>query len=239
MKNDTNEGCPRCRDYEKVKDELESNKRKAQDDQKSALKRCEDSKAKLQKKLLTVGAAAVVGGTILGKDFVDKIAEYIESFNSVKDGATKLISKADIPTPPNPPKKNDDDTEDIDDYFSLTFAPREVDMSMWPAGMMTSHSKELDRMMSGYGSMSIIDIIAESQLNANYDYIDDDILNPPPLSVYDLTTFNVPFDVPFTMDTVSDYTPMDPPAYYGFAVPETSTISLLAFPLAFSNTRRR
>ena len=52
MKNDTNEGCPRCRDYEKVKDELESNKRKAQDDQKSALKSCEDSKAKLQKKLL-------------------------------------------------------------------------------------------------------------------------------------------------------------------------------------------
>ena len=237
MKNDTNEGCPRCRDYEKVKDELESNKRKAQDDQKSALKRCEDSKAKLQKKLLTVGAAAVVGGTILGKDFVDKIAEYIESFNSVKDGATKLITKADIPTPPNPPK-NDDDTEDIDDYFSLTFAPREVDMSMWPAGMITSHSKELDRMMNGYDIMSIIDIIAESQLNANYDYIDDDVLDPPPLSVYDLTTFNVPFDVPFTMDTVSDYTPMNPPAYYGFAVPESSTISLLAVPVVFTSRRR-
>ena len=238
MKNDTNEGCPRCRDYEKVKDELESNKRKAQDDQKSALKRCEDSKAKLQKKLLTVGAAAVVGGTILGKDFVDKIAEYIESFNSVKDGEPKLIGKADIPTPPTPPKKNDENTEDIDDYFSLTFAPREVDMSMWPAGMMTSHSKELDRMMSGYSSMSIIDIIAESQLNANYDYIDDDVLDPPPLSVYDLTTFNVPFDVPFTMDTVSDYTPMNPPAYYGFAVPESSTISLLAVPVVFTSRRR-
>ena len=86
--------------------------------------------------------------------------------------------------------------------------------------------------------MSIIDIIAESQLNANYDYIDDDVLDPPPLSVYDLTTFNVPFDVPFTMDTVSDYTPMNPPAYYGFAVPESSTISLLAVPVVFTSRRR-
>ena len=95
------DGCPRCQDYDKVKDELDSSKRRAQDDQKSALKKCEDSRTHLQKKLLTVGAAAVVGGTILGKDFVDKIAEYIESFNQVKDGASKLIGQADPPPLPD------------------------------------------------------------------------------------------------------------------------------------------
>ena len=91
------EGCPRCQDYDKVKDELESNKRKSQEEQKSALKKCEDSKAQLQKKLLTVGAAAVIAGTVLGKEFVDKIASYIESFNKVKDGAAQLVSQADPP----------------------------------------------------------------------------------------------------------------------------------------------
>ena len=108
------EGCPRCQDYEKVKDELESNKRKSQEEQKSALKKCEDSKAQLQKKLLTAGAAAIIGGTVLGKEFVDKIAGYIESFNKVKDTATDLVSQANPPAPPEvkPPQKSDDSKED-------------------------------------------------------------------------------------------------------------------------------
>ena len=44
MKSDTTEGCDRCSDYDKVKDELEGNKRKSQDEQKNALKKCETSK---------------------------------------------------------------------------------------------------------------------------------------------------------------------------------------------------
>ena len=79
MKNESLEGCPRCGDYDKIKDELESNKKKVQEEQKSALKRCEDSKKQLQKKLLTIGVIAIVAGTILGKEFVDKIADYIEN----------------------------------------------------------------------------------------------------------------------------------------------------------------
>ena len=90
-------GCDRCRDYDKVREELENTKRKSTEDQKNALKRCEDSKSQLQKKLLSVGAAAVIGGTILGKDLVDKIAEYIESFNTVKNAASGLVGMADPP----------------------------------------------------------------------------------------------------------------------------------------------
>tara|TARA_Y100001937_G_scaffold123972_1_gene187865 strand:+ start:1335 stop:2078 length:744 start_codon:yes stop_codon:yes gene_type:complete len=112
------EGCPRCQDYDKVKDELESNKRKSQEEQKSALKKCEDSKAQLQKKLLTVGAAAVIAGTVLGKEFVDKIASYIESFNKVKDGAAQLVSQADPPAdvgldaPQETDEPNEEEKED-------------------------------------------------------------------------------------------------------------------------------
>ena len=77
------EGCPRCKDYESIKEQLENEKSQRNKDVKDKLKVCEDRSSVLQKKLMMTGAAAVIGGTILGKDFVDKIAEYINSFNTV------------------------------------------------------------------------------------------------------------------------------------------------------------
>ncbi len=85
-KNDQfSEGCTRCSDYDKVKDDLENLKEKSKQEQREALKSCEQGRELLQKKLLKVGAVAVIGGTILGKEFVEKIASYIESFNKVAD----------------------------------------------------------------------------------------------------------------------------------------------------------
>jgi len=79
------EGCSRCWDYEQVKSELENLKEKTETQQKSALRDCEQNKEILQKKFLKVGAVAVIAGTVLGKEFVEKIASYIETFNKVAD----------------------------------------------------------------------------------------------------------------------------------------------------------
>ena len=111
MTQEQTEGCPRCQDYDKIKDELEGSKRKSQEEQKSTLKRCEDSKAKLQKKLLTIGAVAIVAGTILGKDFIDQVASYIDSFNKVKDTASGFVGMA-TPVPATEIKQEDPPKEE-------------------------------------------------------------------------------------------------------------------------------
>lgn len=114
--NDT--GCSRCRDYDEIKDELEREKQRAKDEQKNALNDCETKRSKLQKQLITVGAAAIVGGTILGKEFVDKVASYIESFNKVTNIAPNVVGSAmpigDSSTkdqPDEPDKKEEKDDE--------------------------------------------------------------------------------------------------------------------------------
>ena len=120
---DPTEGCPRCRDYEDLKSELEDQKRESVEKQEDALKNCEASKKHLQKRLLQFGVAAVVAGTILGKEFVDKVASFIESFNKVVDvspgeilsDATPSVTEQSPEEPPaekeedkkkNPPKKS-------------------------------------------------------------------------------------------------------------------------------------
>ena len=117
---DPTEGCPRCRDYEDLKSELEDQKRESVEKQEDALKNCEASKKHLQKRLLQFGVAAVVAGTILGKEFVDKVASFIESFNKVVDvspgeilsDATPAVTEQSPEEPPkkeekkNPPKKS-------------------------------------------------------------------------------------------------------------------------------------
>ena len=89
--------CPRCSDYDKVKEELETSKRTSDKEVKDSLKNCESQKKKLQKQLLTAGAIAIIAGTILGKDFVDTVADYIDSFNDVKNKASGLIGMVDTP----------------------------------------------------------------------------------------------------------------------------------------------
>ena len=105
MKNDNQytEGCPRCDDYDEVVEELKKEKEHRDRESKDALRKCEENHKKkdakiqgLQKKILTMTIAAVVGGTIVGKDVIDKIAAYIESFNSVKNAASGLVSMNDI-----------------------------------------------------------------------------------------------------------------------------------------------
>ena len=87
-------GCLRCDDYDDIKSELEDLKEQNKEERQGALEQCRESKELLQKKLLKIGAAAVIGGTILGKEFVDKVATYIESFNNVSNVTNNLIGSA-------------------------------------------------------------------------------------------------------------------------------------------------
>ena len=241
MKNESLEGCPRCGDYDKIKDELESNKRKSQDEQKNALKRCEDSKKQLQKKLLTIGAIAIVAGTILGKDFVDKIADYIDSFNDVKSGASKLVGQADTPAPPQVAKEDNKQEEEIDDLFVLELAPRKVDTNMWPAGMISVDNDMLN-VFSGYGSNSIIDLIVDEQLSTmRIPLIEDEMFVYSSSALDDLTKYTVPFEMPLMFFDDFDIPQYDSVITQSYSiVPEMGTLGLLGVPILLPlNNRRR
>ena len=86
--------CPYCSDYESIKEELKETKRNAEKVVKDSLENCERERRKIKKQLMSIGIVVVVAGTLLGKEFVDKVAEYLESFNSVKDAGSDLISEA-------------------------------------------------------------------------------------------------------------------------------------------------
>jgi len=111
LMSDPTEGCPRCRDYDDLKSELEDQKRESVEKQEDALKNCEASKKHLQKRLLQIGVAAVVAGTILGKEFVDKVASFIESFNKVVDVSPGDILSAAVTeqSPEEPPAEKEED----------------------------------------------------------------------------------------------------------------------------------
>jgi len=94
----TSEGCLRCRDFDKIKDELENLQEQTKSEQKQALRTCEECKDVLQKKVLKLSAIAVIGGTIVGKDVVDRVVSYIESFNKVAD----IISDSSTISPATP-----------------------------------------------------------------------------------------------------------------------------------------
>ena len=89
------ERCSQCEDYEDLKEELEKIREDSEKETKSSLEKCECEKKKLKKQLVTVGVAVIVGGTLLGKEFVDKVASYLDSFNNVKESGSKLISEAE------------------------------------------------------------------------------------------------------------------------------------------------
>ena len=146
-------GCNRCRDYDKVREELENNKRKSTDDQKNALKKCEESKSQLQKKLLAVGAIAIIGGTILGKDLVDKIAEYIESFNKVKNAATGLVGMSTpiVNTPVD--KNNNDDVNEPEEESETESSPSVPYTSGYAMDSLITNP-------FSYGDLGLMDVIS-------------------------------------------------------------------------------
>ena len=108
------EGCPRCRDYEEVKGELDDLKDIREQEKESALDECNNNTRRLQKKLTWAGAAALVGATILGQEFVDSVTSKVEGVKKIVDVADDVISAAPAtstqpPAVPRPePEKKDD-----------------------------------------------------------------------------------------------------------------------------------
>lgn len=239
---DLEKGCPRCSDYESIKEQLENTKSQRNKEIKDKLKSCEDHTKHLQKKLLTVGAAAVVGGTILGKDFVDKIAEYIESFNKVTDAAGGLIGAA----PAAPPtvaqvdqQKQDEKDEEKDE--------KDKDSNKddaWVLDVPTFASTGFEGFIAGSALASLYDTptifdqllmepvvepesVSELLTEMMSEEIDaememDLIFNPPPLLLAETPSFA--------------YIPQEP---MGAIVPAPSVFSFLPFVLWVAPRRRR
>ena len=229
------EGCPRCKDYESIKEQLENEKSQRNKDIKDKLKVCEDRSSVLQKKLMMTGAAAVIGGTILGKDFVDKIAEYINSFNSVKNAASGLIGAAPPASVPpviaqiDPPKEEKEEKEDTDkdDPWVLDvpeFASTGFDGFI--AGSALAGLYEPRTMFDELFTEPIVESESVSellnQMMTTDDLSIDFMLNTPPILLADTPVYPSPIQEPFVA-----------------IVPAPGFLAFLPFVLWFGSRRRR
>ena len=199
------EGCPRCKDYESIKEQLENEKSQRNKDVKDKLKVCEDRSSVLQKKLMMTGAAAVIGGTILGKDFVDKIAEYINSFNSVKNAASGLIGAAPpVSVPPviaqiDPPKEEKEEKEDTnkDDPWVLDipeFASTGFDGFIAGSALAALYEPRtmFDELLMEPASVSELlnEMVSTDDLNIDFG------LDAPPILLAETLVYPSPIQVP-------------------------------------------
>ena len=122
---DVHEGCPRCRDYDDIKGELDDLKDIREEERESALDECNSNTRRLQKKLTWAGAAALVGTTILGQEFVDSVTSKVEGVKKIVDVADDVISAAPATSTqppavpqPEPEKKDDGPKEELKRPFS-------------------------------------------------------------------------------------------------------------------------
>ena len=221
-------GCPRCSDYDKLKEELDHNKKNADREVKDSLKKCETDKKKIQKQLLTMGAVAIVAGTILGKDFVDKVTEWIESFNSAKNAATNLIGSADTSPPTPPPPADDADEKKPEKKPTPKKTPRRY--AGVPTGMPSLPLGGFSSPVSPYEEIFRDDTLdMMSMFTPEQNEFDSLAL--------DLQMFSA---VPFELDMSFDFpytTIQDEPVYY--TVPGPGVLATLGIGLFMTRKRRR
>ena len=256
MKKESLEGCPRCSDYDEVVEELKKEKDSKEQKAKSELQKCEerhkkkDTKIKgLEKKVLAMTIAAVVGGTIVGKEFVDEIASYLKSFNSVKDSATKLIGTSSVDSDnkvaDNDNNQKEEETEDIDDVFVLELAPRTFDMGEWPSLVA---QVDLISSRNDVTSLSYLPYIDNSPLDdfmnppTLTDMLFDEILDGGVMNDYVMVTSASVNDALSSFGVQAEYI-QEPniPTYYAQEqtyVPESHAWLLLGVPLCLSRRRR-
>jgi len=237
--------CPRCDDYDDVVEELKKEKDTRERGSKDELRRCEeknksrDKKIRgLEKKILTITVAAVVGGTIVGKDVLDKIASYIQSFNSIKSAATKLTTSINNDSDKEVTKKDDGQQEELENMRTLTFAPRKFSTGEWPA-LMSGLDVELyerSKRVPDYGLSldSLIDL-SDVEMKSTMDIIIEDMLDKP----FEMTTelaFNDDMLAP--VEVIQAEFSSEPYAFSSTQVPEGSTIFSFSL-LPILKTRRR
>ena len=243
--NDT-QGCSRCRDYDEIKNDLKKQKEKIQDSQKTALSECEEKRTNLQRKLTRAGVAAVIGGTILGKEFVDNVVSYIESFNKVAEvvpglvgsvtpssgGAGGPTSSQSASSKPQKKKDEEKDEHEKEDKKSDPYKPP----------------------FSPYSNVNPFPILAD--MNGDLSSPLESVLNDAfetPESIFDqnlasLTDPVIDFPIiPRSNDFVMDFRIADPiePNYFASmsrqssVIPAPPTLALLLLPLLFRKRRKR
>lgn len=260
MKDDNQyiEGCPRCDDYDEVVEELKKEKEHRDRESKEALRKCEEKHKKkdakiqgLQKKILTMTIIAVVAGTIVGKEFVDKIASYIESFNSVKNAASGLVSAS--PMQGNGDEKSEKGSEEespknSEDTETLIAKDEQKDDLWWDSGISSLSLIDMtpnypaSSFMLPYEDASLVGLITNTMLQQPM--LLDDMMEQytPSLSeqLMDFTTFGSEmnsFNIPLYDfdDATSFYSAPAPPA-----VPESASwVGLLGILPVVSRRRRR
>ena len=261
MKNDNQytEGCPRCDDYDEVVEELKKEKEHRDRESKDALRKCEekhknkDAKIQgLQKKILTMTIIAVVAGTIVGKEFVDKIAAYIESFNSVKNAASGLVSMKNIEE--NEDEKSEKSSEEespknSEEKESFLVDGTKTDDMWWDGSISTFDTLDMtpdypsSTFMLPYEDVGLVGMVTEGMLQqpilfddmmGGSSSISELLMNFTTLGsgVNDFNMFNVPVISPET-----PYTEYMPPMSF---VPETgSWLGMMVIVSMLSPRRRR
>ena len=242
IKDQFSEGCTRCSDYDKVKDDFKNLKEKSEDDNREALKQCEQSKDLLQKKLLKIGVVAVIAGTFLGKDFIDKIASYIESFNKVSDVLSLSPTTSEV-TPAEPEivvaqnTPPDDDKEEKDTKTPTKIANPYLGISLLYDPMMSYHNTLLDDSFINENTMMMNEFMGMGEsLSMPFMNENDisDMLASVKLLFNDYNTFEYPdFTLPY-----NDGIMWDQPSVIA-VVPGPGVLAPLAFAGVAGRRRRR
>ena len=262
MKNDNQytEGCPRCDDYDEVVEELKKEKEHRDRESKDALRKCEEKHKKkdakiqgLQKKILTMTIIAVVGGTLVGKEFVDKIAAYIESFNSVKNAASGLVSAS--PMQGNEDEKSEKSSQEespknSEEKESFLVDGTKKDDLWWDSGVSSLDLIDMtpnypaSSFMLPYEDASLVGLITNSMLSTPMllenmqdftpslsDQLIDFTTFGSEMDLFNIPLWNEAYDI---NDASSFYSAPAPPA-----VPETSSWMGMFGVLPLISRRRR
>ena len=202
--NEPSEGCPRCQDYDDIKSELDDLKDIREEEKQSALDDCNSNRQRLQKKLTWAGAAALVGATILGQEFIDSVANRVEGVKKIVDVADDVVSMAPQTTKPqqkpqtNTTPKSNEDEEDVKDEPRKEFNPYGgdpfaiVDSNVYNFDYMEDYNDSMLDSLDEISSAKIADMINLPSPRLGYDsqypydfltydgfYLDPSMYEPP------------------------------------------------------------
>jgi len=220
--------CPYCSDYESIKEELKETKRNAEKEIKGSLEKCRDERRRLKKQLVVVGVIIVIAGTLLGKEFVDKVAGYLESFNSVKDMSSDLISES-LPTAPKSNTKN---------WPSFSNKPKgfaSMDYSVPKSLNVQFYETDIQNRLDG-------DLTLSLDLASPYSLDISSIFNQPIDYFYTDWSHFLLYDEPeslLSIDPIIFYDPLDIQLYNSPPVPGPGVLMGFAVGLFFMKRRQR
>lgn len=239
MSEDRN-SCPRCADYDRVVEEVENLKQQRTKEVKSLLDDCEKTRSQLQKKVTTMTVVAAVTGAVLGKEFVDKVADYIDSFNNATGlnlpNTVGMATPAPLVAPDQKEIKNEEKDEKEEDE------KEDKDLPYLPGGLLPEYANS-----SPFGFYETYDDSLSSILQ--YPSLGQ-IVRSAELSEPDMV------DLVDITNSMNIFTPTDPPLLAvrwpmdqseliytirpePFVIPAPSSLFAFLFVLPFMRTRRR